>query len=171
MNAPVPFAPQANFDVGALYAGQYLTAEDLGGNTYTAIIVAVERVEVTGQDGSVKAKAAITLQGWPKKLLSNKTNFETIAAAYGRQSAGWIGKPIEVFPATTPMGPRTVACIRVRVPRPAAPAAAVPGMPTSAPAAPAAAVPNGAPAAAPPAQVAMLPPLMTAADFADDIPY
>ena len=64
------------------------------------MIAAVERVEIPEQDGSVRLKAALVLQGWPAKLLLNKTNFETLAAAYGRQSAGWLGKPLEVFPAT-----------------------------------------------------------------------
>jgi hypothetical protein len=127
MNAQIPFTPQQDFDVGSLYAGQYLKADDLGGRTYTAIIVAVERVEIPEQDGAVRPKAAVTLKDWPARLLCNKTNAETIAAAYGRQSAGWLGKPIEVYPDTTVFGGRSVPCVRVRVPRPAAPATAVPG--------------------------------------------
>ena len=175
MNAPIPMAPQQNFDIGALYSGTYLKADDLAGQTYAATIAGVERVEIPETDGSIRPKAAVALQGWPTKLLLNKTNFEMIAGAYGRQSAGWIGKPLEVYPDTTLFGGRSVPCIRVRVPRPAAPPAAIPG------AAPAAAVPAAAPAAPPappapaapmPAQPGLLPPSMTAAaDFTDDIPY
>ena len=173
MNQSIPMPPQQNFDIGALYAGQFLKADDLAGRTYTATIAAVERTEIAEQDGSVRPKAALTLQGWPAKLLLNKTNFETVAAVYGRQSIGWLGKPLEVFPDTTLFGGRSVPCIRVRVPRPAAPAAAVPGAaPVVPPAAPAAAVPDAAPAPVPPAQPAVpLPPLTTTGDFGDDIPY
>ena len=85
-----------------------------------AIIAGVERVEIAEQNGAVRPKAAVQMQGWPAKLLLNKVNFETIAGAYGRQSAGWLGKPLEVYPDTTLFGGRSVPCIRVRVPRPAA---------------------------------------------------
>ena len=172
---PTPLAPQQNFDIGALYAGNFLKADDLAGKSYAATIAAVERVEIPEQDGTVRPKAALTLQAWPAKLLLNKTNFEAIAAVYGRQSIGWIGKPLEVFPDTVLFGGRMVPCIRVRVPRPAAPPAAVPGAAPMAPAAPAAApaaVPVAAvPDAVAPAQAPLLPPLMIAADFSDDIPY
>ena len=122
-----PFTQAQSFDVGTLYAGIYLKADDLAGKTYTATIAAVERVEIAEENGAVRPKAAVQLQGWPAKLLLNKTNFETIAGAYGRQSAGWLGKPLEVYPDTTLFGGRSVPCVRVRVPRPAAPPAAIPG--------------------------------------------
>jgi hypothetical protein len=165
MNTPqTPFTQQQSFDVGTLYAGTYLKADDLAGKTYTATIVVVERVEIAEENGAVRPKAAVQLQGWPAKLLLNKTNFETIASTYGRQSAGWIGKQIEVYPDTTLFGGRSVPCVRVRVPRPAAALAAIPGA-VAAPAAP-----TSAPAAALPDASAM-PPLMAAADFTNDVPY
>ena len=120
-------ALQQGFDVGALYAGNYIKADDLNGQTFSAVITGVERVEIPETDGSVRQKAAVTLQGWPAKLLLNKTNFEVIANAYGRQSSGWIGRQLEVYPDTTSFSGRTVACVRVRVPRAIAPANAFPG--------------------------------------------
>src|SRR4051812_13619857 len=115
-----PFSQPQDFDVGALYAGTYVKAGDLNGKTYSAIISGVERVEIPETDGSVRPKAAVALQGWQAKLLLNKTNFEAIAASYGRQSAGWVGKTLEVYPDTTSFSGRTVPCVRVRVPRPIA---------------------------------------------------
>ena len=177
MNAPTPFAPQANFDIGALYAGQYLKADDLGGKTYAATIAAVERVEIPEQDGSVRPKAAVTLQGWPAKLLLNKTNFETIAAAYGRQIR-WLDRQADrgvpghhavrwphgaVHPGAGAAAGST-ASGRSRRAAPAAPMAPTAASHTAA----AAAAVAGSDA---PAQAPLLPPLMTAADFADDIPY
>ena len=156
----IPGAPPQDFDVGALYNGAYLKASDLNGQTFTAVIGAVEPVEIPEPDGSMRKKAAVTLQGWPMKLLLNRTNFEAIAAGYGRRSAGWSGKPIEIFPDTVAFNGRSVACTRVRVPRPAAPGAALPGIPGAA-----------APAAALPGQASMLPPIATVAVLTDDIPY
>jgi hypothetical protein len=165
MNAPTRYTPQQDFDVGSLYAGTYVKADDLSGNTYSATVTAVERVEIPEDDGSTRPKAAVTLQGWPAKLLLNKTNFETIAAAYGRQSAGWLGKTIEVYPDTTLFGGRSVPCVRVRVPRPAAPVSAVPGG-TSPPlvALPAAAAPGPTPAP-------LSPPTSPLGAMVGDIPY
>ena len=120
-------APQQGFDVGALYAGSYVKAGDLNGQTFSAVITGVERVEIPETDGSMRPKAAVTLQGWPAKLLLNKTNFEVIATAYGRQSPGWIGRQLEVFPDTTSFSGRTVACVRVRIPRATAPTNVFPG--------------------------------------------
>ena len=119
-------APQQGFDVGALYAGRYVKAGDLNGQTFSAVITGVERVEIPETDGSMRPKAAVTLQGWPAKLLLNKTNFEVIATAYGRQSSGWIGQQLEVFPDITSFSGRTVACFRVRIPRASAPMNAFP---------------------------------------------
>jgi hypothetical protein len=170
MNVPTPSAPQDNFDVGALYVGTYVKADDLNGQTYAATIAAVERVEIAEENGAVRPKAAVQLQNWPAKLLLNKTNFETIASAYGRHSSGWLGKPLEVYPDTTVFNGRSVSCVRVRVPRLAAPVAAVPGVglpvapattPTSSPAPPRAA--EAAPSAPGP------PPFVSEA--AGDIPY
>ena len=157
-----PFSQQQNFDVGALYAGTYVKADDLNGKTYNAVIGGVERVEIPETDGSIRPKAAVALQGWPAKLLLNKTNFETIAGAYGRQSAGWIGKQLEVYPDTTSFSGRTVPCVRVRIPPPAAPAVSFAGR---SPVAPALAVPL--PAAALPG----VPAATTVADLTSDLPY
>ena len=135
------------------------------------VLTAIEQMEFPRQGGGVQTKAVLTLQGWPAQLVLNKTNFEVLAAAYGRQAAGWLGKPIEVYPDTTFFSGRLVPCVRVRVPRPAAPMAAVPGMAPAAPAASRMAVPNAAPAQAPTGQAEQLPPLMTAGEMTDDIPY
>jgi len=164
-----PFSPQQDFDVGALYAGNYVKAADLNGKTYTATIVGVETVEIQETDGSVRRRAVVTLQDWPAKLLLNKTNSDVIVAAYGRMSTDWINRLLELYPHTTPFNGRTVPCYRVRIPRPAAPAAAFPG---SAPVAPVAPIQAAiAPAAAPAAQAAMPPPTVTAAERTDDIQY
>lgn len=164
-----PFTQLQNFDVGTLYAGTYLKADDLAGKTYVATIAAVERVEIPEESGAVRPRAAVQLQGWPAKLLLNKTNFESIAKAYGRQSAGWIGKPLEVYPDSVLFGGRMVACIRVRVTRPAVPAAAPPG--DGRPDAPSATTAAPPASAAPGETSATVAPLMPASDFVDDLPY
>lgn len=118
---------QQDFDVGTLYAGNYVNAGDLNGQTYTAVILGVEKVEIPETDGRMREKAALTLKGWSSKLLLNKTNFEVIASTYGRQSSGWIGRQIEVYPGTTSFSGRTVACVRVRIQSASAPTDAFPG--------------------------------------------
>jgi hypothetical protein len=50
-----------------------------------------------------------------KPLLLNKTNAKNIAAAYGADTSGWIGKPIILYRSTTEFQGET-SLIRVKVP-------------------------------------------------------
>lgn len=157
---------QQSFDVGALYSGTFLKAADLGGQSYLATIKAVERVEIAAADGSVRTRAALVLDGWVPKLVLNKTNFETIAAAYGRQSGGWIGKQIEVYPDITMFNGKPVEGVRVRVQRPAALAAATPSNVVAPRSSTTALAPQGGPTVAAPS-----PSSPANGDLVDDLPY
>jgi hypothetical protein len=52
-----------------------------------------------------------------KPLVLNKTSAKTIAAAYGADTSGWIGKPIILYGSTTEFQGEVVACIRVKEPK------------------------------------------------------
>ena len=58
----------------------------------------------------------VTLKGdpVPLPLLLNKTNANTIAQLYGTKIGGWIGKLIELYPATTSVGGAEKECIRIK---------------------------------------------------------
>ena len=84
------------------------------------------------------------------RLILNQFNAFEISQWYGDDTAGWAGKPVELYSTTTMYQGSPVPCVRVR--RPAAPSTpAVPApVPQSAPKpAPGPAAPKPAPAAPP----------------------
>ena len=59
-------------------------------------------------------------------MILNKTNAGLLAAALGDETDHWRGKQVELYPDRTMFSGRMVECIRVRVPRDAAPAQPAP---------------------------------------------
>jgi hypothetical protein len=113
----------------------YLFAFDLNGKDVTLTIDRVVGGEIVGPGGKKSKKPLCYFrEGREKKPLGlNSTNCKAIAALYGNDTDGWVGKRITLFPTTTQMGGETVDCIRVR---PRAPADAPRGS-RAAPSAPA----------------------------------
>ena len=60
-------------------------------------IESVEGVKLKGQTGKEESKALISLVGIAKPFIANKTNCKTIARLYGNDTAGWVGKDIQLF--------------------------------------------------------------------------
>jgi len=102
--------------IGSVFPSKYLRAADLGGRT-VPVTMDVVQVEPLGDD---EEKPVLYFAGKAKGLVLNRTNAEVIAAAYGEETDGWIGKPIELYPDKTHFGGRLVDCLRVRVPTPRA---------------------------------------------------
>ena len=113
------------------FPSKYLKADDLNGRAVTLTIVDVQ-LETLG-DGTVKPMVTFTKGN--KGLILNKVNGATLASAYGDDTDGWRGKPVELRAEMTSFQGRFVNAIRVRAPQaPAAPFQA-PAQPTAAPAA------------------------------------
>jgi hypothetical protein len=79
--------------------------------------------ELVGPGGKKSKKPLCYFRNVPKPLGLNATNCKTIAALYGNDTDGWVGKRITLYPTTTQMGGETVECVRVR---PRVPPAATP---------------------------------------------
>jgi hypothetical protein len=62
-------------------------------------------------------------------LVLNRTNNRTLRGAFGDDCAGWTGKIIVVFPTQDDFRGRMVAVLRVRIPPPKEPKAALPPKP------------------------------------------
>lgn len=94
------------------FPSKYLKAADLNDQAHLLTMreVAMEKISETDQ------KPVLYFQGADKGIVLNRTNADTIALAYGDDSDGWIGKPIEVFPSTVMFNNAVVPCIRVRKP-------------------------------------------------------
>jgi hypothetical protein len=86
--------------VSEVYAGNYITAAELpDGRRVPAVIMAAE-VQVIGQDQPSKLVLSLNARNgrpWPRGLVLNKTNGMVLAAAYGDDTAAWLGRSIEVW--------------------------------------------------------------------------
>jgi len=111
-------------DYASMFDNPYLASWDLvdaQGNPkdYTLEIVKVEAAELMTMGGKAKRKPILTLKGAKKKLACNKTNAASIKGMYGRNTDGWIGKSITLYPTTTTVGSeKGVPCIRIRPSKP-----------------------------------------------------
>lgn len=94
----------------------YLFAFDLQGKDCTVTIERVTGGEIKGTGGKKSKKPLCYFKESrdQRPLGLNSTNCKTIAAMYGNDTAGWIGKRITIYPTTTSFGSETVDCIRVR---------------------------------------------------------
>ena len=168
--------------ISDVYAGDYVSASELPEGRRIAAVIQFAGVEEVGQQDQQRKRVALTLAApdgrpWPRKLVCNKTNAGILAASYGDETAGWMGRPIEVWQAPTPFQGKIVPGIKLAVPAPPPLAASVPAnqvaipmpAPTSTPA-----PGNGAAASmAVPGHTVPLPAGMPTApdDLNDEIPF
>ena len=103
-------------DVRKCFPSKHLEATDLNGEVHTLAIMRVSIEEVGKQK---EARPAVWFHGIAKAMILNKTNANTIAAMYGFETDGWIGKQIAIFPTETEFGGKMVSCIRVNTDLPA----------------------------------------------------
>ena len=94
---------------------EFLRAEDIGANFWTATICNVDLKNF--DDGS--RKLFILFNELDKGLVLNKTNSDTIGELYGKNTDGWLGKQVMLFTMPVDYQGKKVQAIRVRAPAPA----------------------------------------------------
>jgi hypothetical protein len=72
--------------------------------------------EMVGQGADQSQKLVVWFENSKKGLALNRTNNRTIRGAYGDDTAGWVGKPIVLFPTQADYRGHLVAALRVRIP-------------------------------------------------------
>jgi hypothetical protein len=109
-----------------LYPRRFFSADDFSpqGQIYTIGKITSEKVG-TNQE----TKNVVYFINCDKQWIMNITCFDLIADFLGGDTADWPGKKVQLFPTTTTLGGKPVACIRVKRPRPSAPAQATPPAP------------------------------------------
>ena len=77
-------------------------------------------MELVGQGQDAKKKPVLYFEGDTKPMVLNRTNFETLADAFG-DSDEWPGHKIKIYAARTQFGGKSMDGIRVEaiVPKPA----------------------------------------------------
>ena len=123
-------------DFRSMYDSNYLYAFDLQGRDVTVTIANVKAAMVKNSEKEAQKKPIVFFRESKdaRGLVLCKTNGKTIAAMYGNDTDGWIGKRITLFSATVDAFGKSVDAIRIRPTIPRAKAepgsfAPVPGAP------------------------------------------
>jgi hypothetical protein len=96
---------------------RFLKAADLGGKPIVVTIKEAAQEKLKNGNGEEEAKTVLYFQKAKKALILNVTNWTKIADVTGEDdSDNWPGHRIEVYPTTTEMKGKEVACIRIRKP-------------------------------------------------------
>ena len=105
-----------------IFPPKSLKAAGLNGQPLTLMIKSAPVEPLTSPDGKQEKKTVLYFDNG-QKLALNQTNWDAVVDVTGEADTdNWPGHKIEVYPTTTPMGGKTVPCVRVRAPL-AAPAA------------------------------------------------
>jgi len=101
------------------FPSRYLQTSVVKDKSIVAVISHVE-LETVGQGADQKRKPVLYLDG-QKPMVLNRTNFETLADAFG-DSDEWSGHKIKIFAARTQFQGKSMDGLRVQpiVPKPAA---------------------------------------------------
>jgi hypothetical protein len=87
-----------------LYGSKYLSVADLKGGQPQLRIGKVEIAELREKNGGMRRKLVAYFDGQEKALVLNKTNATTLANAFGKQYANWVGQHVQLFTAPTSYG-------------------------------------------------------------------
>jgi hypothetical protein len=95
------------------FPSRFLKAADLGGKSRIVEIIAAEQEDLKDMQGKQQKKTVVYFRGMKKSLPLNKTNFEALIRITGEaDSNDWVSHSALIYPTTTEMAGKTVACIR-----------------------------------------------------------
>jgi hypothetical protein len=99
------------------YSGRFLRVTDLKARRVPTRIQEVRKEEFKQDDGKTEQKLIVTLKGFEKPLVLNRTNCDTIIDLVGSEETDdWIGKPIVLLQAKVRFQGKSTPCIRVEEP-------------------------------------------------------
>jgi hypothetical protein len=99
-----------------VYAGDYVTAEQLPDGRRVSAVIVLAAVEEVGQEQTKRVVLTLTApngQPWPRRVVLNKTNSRLIADVAGKDYTTWRGRPIEVWKEPVSFQGRIVKGVRV----------------------------------------------------------
>ncbi len=118
----MPDIPRPDDDVRLMFDSKFIGAWDLMGQDVTVTIAKVVGGVVEGEKGRRDRAPLVSLKGWDKPLVLNKTNMKTVGAMYGFKVKDWVGKRVTLYATTCQgKGGGIVDCIRMRPQVPARP--------------------------------------------------
>ena len=116
MQALRPIAQQKGnywMNIDQAFPSKYLKAADLNNRTSRLVIASIQ-IEEVGTADKPEKKPVVYLVGAQKGLVLGRFKAEAIAIVHGRETDAWIGKTIELYPATAAYKGKPVPAIGVR---------------------------------------------------------
>lgn len=104
-------------DFRSMYDSKFLYAFDLKGRDVTATIASVKKIKIKNADKTENKPVVYfkeSKEDPPRGLVLCKTNARTIAAMYGNEIEGWIGKRITLFPTMVDAFGKPTEAIRIK---------------------------------------------------------
>ena len=113
-------------NINNAFPSKWLKSGDVEDGDLTLTIKDVT-VEEIGSGDNAEQKPIIYFHETEKGLVLNKTNADTISRLYTPETDNWIGKPITIFATEVDFAGKQTLALRVRIkpPKPTAPAAPV----------------------------------------------
>jgi hypothetical protein len=112
-------------DLNQVYGSKFLSAADVGNRKIRTKIEKVGKEDLRKGDGTKRMRFVLRLGGIDKPMVLNVTNVNALIEKLGRSPANWIGAPVGIYvDPNVNYGGKRVAGLRLRVPSPAAGAAA-----------------------------------------------
>lgn len=100
-----------------IFPSRYLKAADLKSKPHVLTIQRAPCEILKSLDGKETQKVVLYFKNADKSLPLNATNFDAVCAATSCfDTEDWPGQRVELYPAKTTMGGKTVDCIRIRPP-------------------------------------------------------
>lgn len=96
-----------------MFKGTYISATEFDGKKPTVTIKKITKQELESEDGQKKEKMTIWFENWTRGFVPSKTVAMCIAAMWGDQIEGWIGKRITLYATQVKLGKKMVPGIRV----------------------------------------------------------
>ena len=103
-------------NINSAFPSAYLRSVDIKGSRPTATIESCE-LEPVGQGADQKDLPVLRFKGKDSGLVLNRTNANVIIAAFGDETAEWIGRDIEIFVTEVQYKGDVVDGLRVSVPK------------------------------------------------------
>ena len=99
-----------------IFPSKYLKADDLAGKP---LVVEIKDAptETLGSGNEAEKKTVLYFLNGVKPLPLNMTNWDAVAAIAGDDTDDWPGHRVELYPTTTELKGKVVACIRIRAPQ------------------------------------------------------
>lgn len=98
----------------ALFKGAYIQAVEFGGKAPTMTIRGLDVVDLEDDNGKPKPKGVIWFRETDRGWVLNRTNAQCLAAMFGDETDGWIGKRVTLVSEIVSVGREKKPGIRVK---------------------------------------------------------